>query len=298
MKKIKINFCLILIFLYSNAFGMDLAQIKPKFHPKTPAAIQLYAQAQELIKSNPDLNANVNHQGTLLAQAALSNDHASTALLLLSHGANPDVIDHLGKTPLLYAAELSAHRIIEALVYFGANPNHPCYQARGNKSTPLHALCTPSHDSSSAYAIKSRQTAVEWLLAAGADTNAQDAHGATPFFGLVSCWRKSSTSTLLASDQKKLFHSVRKNLIHAFLACKANPEIRDMSGKTLHTQTNYYVDPYLDMYIALRYKQRRQKLRALLLTFLKTSDKMPEAQSEFKRLPPDLLRYILNIAYP
>lgn len=297
MKTIKINFLLILIF-YSYTVGMDLSQIKPKFHPQTPAAIQLYAQAQELIKSNADLNADVNHQGPLLAQAAFSNDHVATALLLLSLDANPDVIDHLGKTPLLYAAELSAHRIIEALVYFGANPNHACYQTRGNKSTPLHALCTPSHDSSSAYAIKSRQTAVEWLLAAGADTNAQDSQGATPFFRLVSCWKKSSTSALLASDQKKLFHSARKNLIHAFLACKANPAITDITGKTLHTQTNYYIDPYLDMYVTLRFKQRRQKLRALLLIFLKTSDKMPEAQSEFKRLPPDLLRYILKIAYP
>jgi ankyrin repeat protein len=277
---------------------MDLSLIKPKFHPQTPAAIQLYAQARELIKSNADLNTDVNNKGPLLAQAALSNDHASTALLLLSHGANPDVIDRLGKTPLLYAAELSAHRIIEALVYFGANPNHPCYQAQGNKSTPLHALCTPSHDSSSAYAIESRQTAVEWLLAAGANTNTQDVHGATPFFGLVSCWRKNSTSTLLASDQKKLFYSVRKNLIHAFLACKANPEISDICGKTLHTQTSYYVDPYLDMYVALRYKQRRQKLRAILLTFLKTSPNMPEAQSRFKQVPPDILRYILKIAYP
>lgn len=298
MKKVEINSLYALICLFSTNFGMDLSHIKPQFHPRTPAGIQLFAQAQELIKNNADLNANVNHKGPLLAQAALNNDYVSTALLLLSHEADPDVIDHLGKTPLLYAAELSAHRIIKALVYFGANPNHPCYQARANKSTPLHKLCAPYHDSSCALKIKSRQDAIEWLLAAGANTNAQDAQGATPFFGLVVCWKKRSTSVLMESHEKKLFHEARKSLINVFLACKANPDITDLSGKTLHTQTGDYVDSYLDLYVAFRFKERRQKLRAVLLRFLKTNTQKPNAQSPFKKLPPDLLKYILKIAYP
>lgn len=266
--------------------------------PKTEEAKKLYALAQQQIDSKQNLDAPALNDRPLLVTAALSDEHISTTWLLLSNGAEPDVLCPIGKTPLLYAAQVCATKTVGTLLYFNANPNHPSYQKSSDHQTPLHALCAPSKDSFKKHRINARQNAVEWLLAAGANTNAQDIHGATPFFGLVACSKTNKSSVLLPQNKKTLFHTARKNLINAFLACKANQNITDFSNKTLFTQSIYLIDPYLSMYIAYKFPQRREKLRTILLTFLKTSPNKPDAQSLFKSIPADILRYILKFAYP
>ena len=67
-----------------NSFGMDPSYLRSKLQPQTPEAKQLYAKAQELIKTGSDLNASIENKCPLLAQAALSNEHTATTLLLLS----------------------------------------------------------------------------------------------------------------------------------------------------------------------------------------------------------------------
>ncbi|GMU19122.1 MAG: hypothetical protein AMXMBFR12_03140 [Candidatus Babeliales bacterium] len=268
-----------------------------KLIPKTQQATNLYALAWQYIANKQDLNAPVQNDRPLLITAALSDEHLATAWLLLLHGANPDVKDSLGKTPLLYAAQACAHRIIGTLLYFKANPNHSCYQQSQDRQTPLHALCTPTQDSFDAKKIKARQQSVEWLLAAGADANAQDFLGNTSSFGLVACYYGNKVSALLTPQEKKIFHDTRKQLIDTFLANKANLDKTNTQGNTLFFQRINWVDPYLNIYTAFSHNKRRAKLCKILLAFLKTNQK-PEAKSPFKSMPPDILRYILKLAYP
>ncbi|CAN5193111.1 hypothetical protein BH09DEP1_BH09DEP1_4930 [soil metagenome] len=286
-----------------NLCAMDpataLAKRKRIRDPQTVEAQQLYMQAQELIENKRDLNAPFVANGIpLLAQSAQSNEHIATTFLLLFHGANPDVIDGSGKTPLLYAAQNCADKNIAALVYYKANPNHPCYQQRPNRSTPLQALCLPNQDSFDNKKNKARLKAVEWLLAAKADTNARDASGITPIFGLVTCAREKRSSALMSPRKKVIFSNFRKSLINALLACKANLQITDHMGRDLYHQSGHQVDAYLSIYIAIKGNQRREKLRKLLLQFLKGSPYLPDRISPFKTFPPDILRYILKQAYP
>lgn len=268
-----------------------------KLIPKTQQAKNLYAVALQYVANKQDLNAPMQNDRPLLITAALSDEHLATAWLLLLHGANPDVQDSLGKKPLLYAAQACAHRIIGTLLYFKANPNHPCYQQSQDKQTPLHALCTPVQDSFDSKKINARQHAVEWLFAAGADANAQDFLGNTPLFDLVACYHGNKISALFTPQEKKIFHTARKQLIDTFLANKANLDKADACGNALFFQTNNWIEPYLSIYTSFAHNKRRTKLCQILLEFLKTN-RNPEAMSPFKSLPPDILRYILKLAYP
>lgn len=287
-----------LLWFSPYCIAMDLFQLPEKLQPKTHAAKELFAYAQKMVKNKQDLNAPVWNDQPLLCIAALSNEHFATAYLLLSHGAEPDIQNSFGHTPLLTACHECAHRIIGLLVHFNANPNHPCYQS-GTRVTPLHVLCSPYQDSFNATQIMRRQHAVEWLLAARANTNAQDIHGATPFFGLLACYQKNRSSVLLPPQEKAEFQRARKQLINAFLACHADPTQPDNRGFTAFIQSsNQTSDPYLGIYASHIFKKRREKLREVLLTFLKTSPNKSDALSPFKGVPGDILRYILKIAYP
>lgn len=266
---------------------------------QTDHAKKLYTQAKELIDSKQNLNTPLPATGSPLLVASSRNDeHIATTLLLLSQGANPQVYDNLGNTPLLYAAHHCAVRTIIVLLYFNADPNHCSYQESKNKRTPLHALCDPNQDSFDLNKNESRIHSVEWLLAAGANTNAQDSRGNTPLFGLVVCHHEKRSSVLLSPRKKMIFHQSRKNLINAVLACKACPDVKNSLGRTLHDQTGCEVDPYLSIYVGFKIKERREKLRQVLLTFLKGSPLKPERESPFKNIPADILRYILKYAYP
>jgi len=84
---------------------------------------------------------------------------------LLAAGADPNVKDLDGKTPLHYAAERCRADLAELLLKHGADPN--AKNVRGE--TPLHR------------AVRERCGAVvELLLRHGADPNARDADGETP----------------------------------------------------------------------------------------------------------------------
>lgn len=288
-----------LLWFSSCCIAMNSSQLPEKLQPKTSAAKELFSYAQKMVKNKQDLNAPTWNDQPLLCIAALSNEHCATAYLLLSHGAEPDIQNSSGSTPLLNACYASAHRIVGLLVYFNANPNHLCYQQSARRITPLHVLCSPYQDSFNAKKIMSRQHAVEWLLAANANTNAQDIHGATPFFGLLACYQKNRSSVLLPRLEKVEFQRARKQLINVFLACHADPTKLDSRGFTAFTQSlEQSSDSYLGIYASHIFKKRREKLRDVLLKFLKTSPNKFDALSPFKGVPGDILRYILKIAYP
>ena len=60
---------------------------------------------------------------TLILAWAIRSDHTKVAAALLNVGANPDVQDSEGRTPMHWAAGRGHTKDIAALLNAGANPN-------------------------------------------------------------------------------------------------------------------------------------------------------------------------------
>ena len=87
------------------------------------------------------------------------------AEMLIKHGANCNVKDHKGLTPLHYAVNKLSIDLVQLLLNHGANGNVKDH----NGLTPLH------------YAVKvSRTDLVKLLLSHGANGNVKDHNGLTP----------------------------------------------------------------------------------------------------------------------
>lgn len=63
--------------------------------------------------------------------------HDAVVRLLLEHGANPNIQDLWGNTPLFWAAMFDRIPIVEVLVQYGADISHDSRDG----STPLHVAC-------------------------------------------------------------------------------------------------------------------------------------------------------------
>ena len=89
----------------------------------------------------------------------------ATARMLLAHGANPNVVDTDGRTPLMRAARNSDAELVSALLAAGADAQ--LVDAEGQ--TALHHACA-----------KANVANVRALRAAGAEPTARDGEGRTP----------------------------------------------------------------------------------------------------------------------
>ena len=87
---------------------------------------------------------------------------------LLDAGANPNVRDGDGSTPLHWAVITGDLAAIKALLDTSANPNIKDESGM----TPLHQAAMRAKDNAAV---------IEALLAAGADSSAKDAHRRTPW---------------------------------------------------------------------------------------------------------------------
>ncbi len=121
--------------------------------------------------------------------------------LLLANGANIEVKDKTGCTPLFKACWAKSKRIIKLLLAKGANIEAQDKHGR----TPLHFACING-------APKSEKI-VELLLTNGANIEARDKNGETPLYAACTMGREKVVELLLANG--------------------ANKEIRDKDGKTL-----------------------------------------------------------------
>ncbi|HUS46267.1 MAG TPA: ankyrin repeat domain-containing protein [Phycisphaerae bacterium] len=154
----------------------------------------------KLLASAPDLaNAKDEHGLAPLEIACLNRDYMRKPIIevLLAHGADPNVRDSLGGTPLRKAAVLGRKDIVELFLAKGADPNtkdingnsvlHEAaihghrelvelllargawVKTRGRKGrTPLHWAMLGGHSD-----------VAELLIARGADPNAKDSEGNT-----------------------------------------------------------------------------------------------------------------------
>jgi cytohesin len=130
---------------------------------------------------------------------------------LLAAGADPNVKDLDGHTPLHYAAEQCRADIAELLLKHGADPN-----ARDDHGkTPLHR----------AVAVGCVEVA-ELLLSRGADPNVRDKDGYTPLLNLAGGLRESV------------------DLAAVLLARGANPNVVDYHGRTplFHAAERFHKD--------------------------------------------------------
>ena len=114
--------------------------------------------------------------------------HAAAIEFLLENGADPNIVDHRGRTPL-HSAALNANSFsIRRLLDAGADPNAAIVQTDylggvGGGGVPLHSACTLEKQDSAA--------CVQMLIQAGARVDEENDIGETPLF--ISMIRRDGT---------------------------------------------------------------------------------------------------------
>lgn len=105
---------------------------------------------------------------TALGFALLAYNHGAMLKLLLTHGADPNVVFGSSETPLQRAMRMDLPEDVQLLLANGANPNTAAQW--GGRTVLLQAVMAGKHKM------------VEVLLAGGADVNARDSLKRTPLY--------------------------------------------------------------------------------------------------------------------
>jgi len=154
--------------------------------PLADAAMQEdAARVEALIRSGADVNAAQGDGMTALHWAAHLG-RADLARILLSAGANPELVTRIGSyTPLHHAARGGFDAVVSLLLDAGADPEAP---TSTGAARPLHLA-----------AAAGREATVRLLLERGADPNVtEEAWGQTPLMFAASAGRADVVRTLLS----------------------------------------------------------------------------------------------------
>lgn len=125
--------------------------------------------------AEPDV---LDQRGGTPLQIAAANGKTAMIKFLLEHGAAVDLPNEEGGTPLMAACTHGESRAVKLLVEAGADVNHRGHSNR----TPLHQAVQGNQ--------KARTTIIGQLLSAGADINATDDAGYTPL--MDACYNDGS----------------------------------------------------------------------------------------------------------
>ncbi|KAF2260473.1 ankyrin, partial [Lojkania enalia] len=126
-------------------------------------AIQDDTAIQTLLQHGADPNISASGLDPPLYHA-IESGTLETVRVLLDGGATSNVIFKNGWTPMMVAAKMGDHEVGRLLQANGAGLN----DTTADKLTPLHIA-----------AMNSRRIFFKWLVEAGANEDAQDAHGRT-----------------------------------------------------------------------------------------------------------------------
>jgi ankyrin repeat protein len=172
----------------------------------------LFLSSPEIIQELISRNANLDHQDDEKKTALHCTWCLETVRLLLRSGANPNIQDEEGNTPLNRPILHGDAAVIDALINAGGDVNIP--NKRGN--TPLHSHWNPQ--------------IIARLIQAGAKLNARNTHQQTP-------------AHLLAIDS-----SISTDSLNKLLAAGAEVDVQDDQGNTpLHEavcREGYCLRPY------------------------------------------------------
>jgi len=164
-------------------------------------------QVNELLSKGADVNFIFNKYAMTPLYAAASSGHKEIVEILLAAGANVNVVNKSGESPLHKAVEggkIENKELLKILLAAGANVNAPDKKGK----TPLYRT-VESWDAN--------KELLKILLAAGANVNAPDLSGATPLHIAVRNKRASIQDIL--------------EIVRILLAAGANPWIKDAGGR-------------------------------------------------------------------
>ncbi|MCW3099338.1 MAG: ankyrin repeat protein [Chthonomonadaceae bacterium] len=141
--------------------------------------------------ANPN---NIDSVGNSALMYAVDSHNEMLVQTALMHGARPDLANNQGDTALMWAACDHDVKAIKLLLSAGGDVNHKDKSgysaltyavANGNSSSRARAI---KNGSSVAFSARECKETIDLLLAAGADVNASDQQGCSPFLLAVNEW--------------------------------------------------------------------------------------------------------------
>ena len=144
------------------------------------ARLDATESATALIDAGARLNSASRTSGATALHAAAMRGNADLALRLLTAGADPNVISHLGEVPLHNAVVFGQQEVVTVLLEHGADPNFsqseqgpPIMGSARTASVSLRRALGLRPYSDTAAPI------IATMIAHGADVDVSDAHGTT-----------------------------------------------------------------------------------------------------------------------
>lgn len=145
-----------------------------------------------LIKNGADINL-PDQKGRTPLHVSLENGHLFVMKILMEYNAEVNLMDKDGKTPLHLASNMGNYEASSILLKANAKVN----AVDGNCCTPLH-YCTKS-------------VVLKLLIQNGASVNSKDVNGNTPLHSAVEFFCKSDLATNTASEYLTIVNDLLSN---------------------------------------------------------------------------------------
>ena len=227
--KIRLTFLMALIIALANQSCL----------PADPPLIRAVKQGdiEKVIRALETVSVNTKPDGnTPLLMVAVQNRKEDIARLLIQKGADVNVTNNGGETPLINAAHRGLYPIVEMLLDAGANVN----QASNGGYTPLMASCGRGHSE-----------VAKLLLANGANTEAHTTNNATALIDAVTANLETVTVLLDAHANVNvqckdgttalmiaINHDAHK-IADALIRAGADLKLQDNKGRTAYDYASH-----------------------------------------------------------
>ncbi len=300
---------MILVAMASSIYGM---QKKPAKEEIAQQEKQAYENLLALVKDRIDRKLDLNQpivfnylRYTPLIKACRNGDqYLFITQLLLNNGADPDVRDDNGQTPLHHAADQFAIETTKALLAAKPKPANP-NSISDVFGSPLHNVCSDARDEIYDTERTSKRVKIAKLLLQSSHVdpnNAQNSLKYTCLHYLItrSYHNFSAIDALMDStkEQRKRFFNQRKKLIKSILKYGGSLEIANARGNTPIQQAyeNYEADPLNKRTYRKLAKYALRK--RLFLSLGHASKHDTKEKLYFQLLPKEIVNLIIKKMYP